>query len=175
MSLLTLHGQSALHATQTRAEAESENWKHRQRLLFHRKWQIKRIECKLHTSTTIPSRLQVTEQTKAAHRSWALPGKILKPALSSSMCIQRATNWHTTCTQTSLIQTKREFVWFDLLPSARCLWVRSFLHTKSIFFSQFITTSMCVSDLFTSFLAFYFIVQSDGVTELWRRNNSNVR
>lgn len=33
---------------------------------------------------------------------------------------------------------------------------------------------MCVSDLFTSFLAFYFIVRHDGVTDSWRRDQSQI-
>lgn len=53
MSLLTLHGQSALHAVNTAVWVE---WKHHHLLYkftvqFHRKWQIKRIECK-HTRST---------------------------------------------------------------------------------------------------------------------------
>lgn len=173
MGLLTLHGQSALHATQTAERARTEsianvfcftgndklsasnvNYTHRRRFLLVFK-SLNRVK-------------QLIDLERFLGRC--------ETALSLAMCIQRATNWHKTCTQTSLIQAKRKIVWFDLLPSAQCLCVRSFFtHQKYIFFSQFITTSMCVSDLFTSFLAFYFIVQSDGVTELWRRNDSNVR
>lgn len=50
MGLLTLHGQSAYFTQYT----QRESWSSSSSLsfLFHRKCQIKRIECKLHTSTT---------------------------------------------------------------------------------------------------------------------------
>lgn len=132
MGLLTLHGQSALHATQTAERARTEsianvfcftgndklsasnvNYTHRRRFLLVFK-SLNRVK-------------QLIDLERFLGRC--------ETALSLAMCIQRATNWHKTCTQTSLIQAKRKIVWFDLLPSAQCLCVRSFFtHQKYIFF-----------------------------------------
>ena len=67
---------------------------HSFRVQFHRKWQIKRIECKLHTEATIPSKMESSQWAATpAHRTWALPEK---------MASRHIDNWHGTWTDATI-------------------------------------------------------------------------
>lgn len=92
MSLLTLHGQSALHAAASRAKASSSSSSCQLvSVRFHRKWQIKRIECKLHTAKNPSLRSQWARQCQPIDLERFLNERLIQAC---------STNWHKTCTQT---------------------------------------------------------------------------